>query len=232
MNTGHIVTSFDKELDDIHTLIMRMAGLTESQFAEALDALCRMDAELAQKVRANDAQIDDLERELEQEVVRLIALRQPMADDLRSAISALKIASDLERIGDYAKNIAKRSIAIGQVDRKPSFSPIARLGRLVQAIFKDTMDAFSNRDINRAIDIWHRDEEVDEMYTSLFRELLTYMMEDPGNITACTHMMFIAKNIERIGDHATNIAETVYYLETGEQIEGKRPKGDTTAFEV
>ena len=232
MNTGHIVTSFDRELGEIHTLIMRMAGLAENQFAQALDALSRRDSELGQKVAQNDSQIDDLERELDQEVVRLVALRQPMADDLRATISALKIASDLERIGDYAKNIAKRAVELSKQDDTVSFDAVVRLGKFVRTVFKDTVDAFATRDVDRSVDIWHRDAEVDEMYIALFREILSFMGDDSKNVTTCTHLMFIAKNIERIGDHATNIAEAVYYLETGEQIEGRRPKGNTTAFDV
>ncbi|MEH6629511.1 MAG: phosphate signaling complex protein PhoU [Halopseudomonas aestusnigri] len=228
----HIVSSFDKELRTIHEIIIRMGGMAENQLAEAVDALVQRDSAKAELVRAEDAKIDELEEELESAVVQLIALRQPVANDLRAVISALKISSDLERIGDYAKNIAKRSIAINQMPPQKSVTSIMRMSRLVQEIVKDTLDAFSTSDKDRAIDVWHRDEEVDEMYTSLFRELLTYMMEDPRNISACTHMLFIAKNIERMGDHATNIAETIYYLSTGERLEGKRPKGDRTSFQV
>lgn len=232
MNKGHIVTSFDRELGEIHALIMRMSGLAENQFAQALDALSRRDPELAQRVAKNDSQIDDLERELDQEVVRLVALRQPMADDLRATISALKIASDLERIGDYAKNIAKRTITLSKQDDAVSFDAVVRLGKFVHTVFKETVDAFATRDVDRSVDIWHRDAEVDDMYIALFREILFFMGDDSKNVTTCTHLMFIAKNIERIGDHATNIAEAVYYLETGEQIEGRRPKGNTTAFDL
>ncbi|MCZ4281263.1 phosphate signaling complex protein PhoU [Kiloniella laminariae] len=231
-SNDHIVRSFDKELRTIHEIIIRMGGMAENQLAEAVDALVQRDSAKAEMVRAEDAKIDALEEELEAAVVQLIALRQPVANDLRAVISALKISSDLERIGDYAKNIAKRSIAINQMPPQKSVTSIMRMSRLVQEIVKDTLDAFSHSDKDRAIDVWHRDEEVDEMYTSLFRELLTYMMEDPRNIGACTHMLFIAKNIERMGDHATNIAETIYYLSTGHKLEGKRPKGDRTPFQI
>ncbi|KLN60929.1 PhoU family transcriptional regulator [Kiloniella spongiae] len=228
----HIVSSFDKELRTIHEIIIRMGGMAENQLSDAVDALVQRDSAKAELVRKEDAKIDALEEELEAAVIQLIALRQPVANDLRAVIAAFKISSDLERIGDYAKNIAKRSIAINQMPPQKSVTSIMRMSRLVQEIVKDTLDAFSNSDKDRAIDVWHRDEEVDEMYTSLFRELLTYMMEDPRNIGACTHMLFIAKNIERMGDHATNIAETIYYLATGERLEGKRPKGDRTAFQI
>jgi phosphate transport system protein len=187
---------------------------------------------LARKVIAGDAELDSLEDRIDDAAVRLIALRQPMAIDLREVIAALKISSDLERIGDYAANVAKRSIALNQAPPVPSASAIPRLARLVQNILKDTLDAYGERDAERAIDVWHRDEEVDEMYTGLFRELLTYMMEDVRNITPCTHLLFIAKNIERMGDHATNIAEIIHFLVTGKRLEGGRPKGDTSSFQV
>ena len=164
--------------------------------------------------------------------MRVLALRQPMATDLREVIAALKISSDLERIGDYAANVAKRVVALNQIPPIPTAKAIPRMARLAQNIIKDTLDAYTARDAERAIDVWHRDEEIDEMYTGLFRELLTYMMEDPRNITPSTHLLFIAKNIERIGDHATNVAEIIHYLVTGQRMVGGRPKGDTTSFQV
>ena len=229
---SHIVKSFDEELHDLNEIVIRMGGMAESQLATSIEALIKRDSELASRVVQQDAAIDALEERLDQDSVRVLALRQPMADDLREVVSALKISSDLERIGDYSKNVAKRVIAINQVAPMEPVSAIHRLGRLVQSIIKDTLDAYIARDAERAVDVWHRDAEVDEMYTGLFREILTYMMEDPRNITACTHLLFIAKNIERMGDHATNIAETIHFLVTGRRMEGGRPKGDTSSFAV
>ena len=230
--SSHIVKSFDEELHDLGEIVIRMGGMAESQLATAIEALIKRDSELASGVVQQDAALDALEERLDHDSVRVLALRQPMADDLREVVSALKISSDLERIGDYAKNVAKRVIAINQMAPMEPVSAIHRLGRLVQTIIKDTLDAYIARDADRAIDVWHRDAEVDEMYTGLFREILTYMMEDPRNITACTHLLFIAKNIERMGDHATNIAETIHFLVTGRRMEGGRPKGDTSSFAV
>ena len=232
MNSEHIVKSFDEELQQLNTVVLRMGGVAEAQFAGAVDALVRRDSALAEKVVKGDEAVDQMDLELDEDAIRTLALRQPMANDLREVISALKISSDLERIGDYAKNIAKRTIALNQLAHHEAVRSIPRMAKLVQAIIKDVLDAYANHDANRALDVWHRDEEVDEMYTALFRELLTYMMEDPRNITPCTHLLFIAKNVERIGDHATNIAETTYYLTTGKRIEGGRPKSDTTSFQV
>ncbi|HIC82465.1 MAG TPA: phosphate signaling complex protein PhoU [Kiloniellaceae bacterium] len=232
MNSEHIVKSFDEELQQLNTVVLRMGGVAEAQFAGAVDALVRRDSALAEKVVKGDEAVDQMDLELDEDAIRTLALRQPMANDLREVISALKISSDLERIGDYAKNIAKRTIALNQLAHHEAVRSIPRMAKLVQAIIKDVLDAYANHDSNRALDVWHRDEEVDEMYTALFRELLTYMMEDPRNITPCTHLLFIAKNVERIGDHATNIAETTYYLTTGKRIEGGRPKSDTTSFQV
>jgi len=228
----HIVKSFDEALNDMRALVTRMGGLAEAQIAAGVKALAQRDEDLARKVIAGDAAIDTLEDEIDDAAVRLIALRQPMAIDLREVIAALKISSDIERIADYAANVAKRSIALNQTPPVPSASAIPRLARLVQNILKDTLDAYAERDAERAIDVWHRDEEVDEMYTGLFRELLTYMMEDVRNITPCTHLLFIAKNIERMGDHATNVAENIHFLVTGKRLEGGRPKGDTSSFQV
>ena len=232
MNSEHIVKSFDEELQQLNAVVLRMGGVAEAQLAGSIDALVRRDSALAEKVVEGDEAVDQMDLELDENAVRTLALRQPMANDLREVISALKISSDLERIGDYAKNIAKRTIALNQLAHHEAARSIPRMAKLVQAIIKDVLDAYANHDAGRAMDVWHRDEEVDEMYTALFRELLTYMMEDPRNITPCTHLLFVAKNIERIGDHATNIAETTYYLATGKRIEGGRPKSDTTSFQV
>jgi phosphate transport system protein len=232
MNSEHIVKSFDEELQQLTAVVLRMGGVAEAQLAGAIEALVRRDSDLAQRVVAGDAAIDQMDLELDENAIRTLALRQPMANDLREVISSLKISSDLERIGDYAKNVAKRTLALNQLPPHESARSIPRMAKLVQAIIKDVLDAYANHDPNRALDVWYRDEEVDEMYTALFRELLTYMMEDPRNITPCTHLLFIAKNIERIGDHATNIAETTHYLTTGKRITGGRPKGDMSSFQV
>ncbi len=228
----HIVKSFDESLEALRQTVVRMGGMTESQLARAIQAMQRRDASLAAEVVRDDADVDLLEQEVSNQVIRLLALRQPMANDLREIIAALKIASDLERIGDYAANIAKRCIALTQLPNMRPASAIPRLARLVQEIIKETIDTYISRDPERALDVWRRDEEVDEVYTGLFRELLTYMMEDPRNITPCTHLLFIAKNVERIGDHATNIVEVLHFQVTGKMIVGGRPKGDASPFEV
>jgi phosphate transport system protein len=231
-HSDHIVKSFDEQLTNLSQLIARMGGLAESQLACSMDALVKRDSDLASRVVNADAGLDDLEAEIEHAAVRLLALRQPVASDLREVVAAFKMASDTERIGDYAVNVAKRALALNQLPPLPAMHAVPRMSRLVQAIVKDTFDAYVERDADKAVDVWHRDAEVDEIYTSLFRELLTYMMEDPRSITPGTHLLFIAKNIERIGDHATNIAETIYYLVTGGYIEGGRPKGDTSSYDV
>ena len=232
MGPQHIVRSFDEELEGLRQIVTRMGGLAEAQLATAVEALVRRDTELAEQVVHGDAAIDALEEDLGERAVRLLALRQPMATDLREVIAALKISSDLERIGDYAANVAKRVITLNQIPPIAPAGGVPRMAQLAQNIIKDVLDAYTARDAERAIDVWHRDAEVDEMYTGLFRELLTYMMEDPRNITPSTHLLFIAKNIERIGDHATNVAETIHYLVTGRRMAGGRPKGDQTSFEV
>ncbi len=230
--TEHTVRSFDEQLKHLKHLIVQMGGFAEAGLDNAITALTRRDAALAQATVGSDSRLDELEQEVANLAVRILALRQPMASDLREIVSALKISSDLERMGDYAANVAKRAIAISQLPAVRPAGSIPRMARLVQAIIKDVLDAYVERDAERAVDAWRRDEEVDEMYTSIFRELLTYMMEDPRNISACTHLLFVAKNIERIGDHATNIAEIIHYLVLGRQIDRARPKGDTTSFAV
>jgi phosphate transport system protein len=232
MTTEHIVKSFDEQLKRLNQEIVQMGGLAEAQLNSAIEALVKRDAVLAGQVVQNDARIDALEHEVGDLTVRMLALRQPMAQDLREVVAALKISSDLERIGDYAANVGKRAIALSQTPPVKSAHAIPRMGRLVQEIIKDVLDAYAEHDAEKAISAWQRDEEVDEMYNSLFRELLTYMMEDPRNISPCTHLLFIAKNIERIGDHATNIAETIHFLVHGRPIEAARPKSDTTSFAV
>lgn len=227
MKEEHTVRSYDEELAHLNTLIARMGGLAEAQLEGAINALSRRDSDLASKVIASDAKVDELEHEVHAFTVRLLALRQPVAQDLRAIVGALKISGDLERIADYAANVAKRSLVLNQLPPVKPTAGIPRLGRLVQEIVKDVLDAYVEQDDEKAIKVWKQDEEVDDMYTGLFRELITYMMEDPRNITACIHLMFIAKNIERIGDHATNIAETIHFLVQGTPILAERPKGST-----
>jgi phosphate transport system protein len=230
MVTEHLVKSFGEQLERLNASISEMAGLAESQLQMALDALSRRDTDLAQKVIAGDARVDQLEKDVAHQVVRLLALRQPMAIDLRAIVSALKISSDIERIADYAANLAKRSLVLSQIPPMRSLGGVERLGRLVLALMKDVFDAFAHSDVQKAHSVWLRDEEVDDMYTSLFRELLTYMMEDARNITPCTHLLFMAKNIERMGDHATNIAELIEFKVTGKEMTEARPKGDSANY--
>ena len=224
----HIVKSFDGELKLLTQEIAQMGGLAEAQLSQAIDALARRDSNAALQVIESDKKIDALEQDVSNLTIRLLALRQPMATDLREVVAAIKISSDIERIGDYAKNIAKRALQLNQRQPLRPVSSIPRMGKLAQQIVKDVLDAYVEKDAERAVAAWRSDEEIDEMYTSLFRELLTYMMEDPRNIGPSTHLLFIAKNIERIGDHATNIAETVHFLAKGKSIDEARPKGDTT----
>ncbi|MBK3733954.1 PhoU-like phosphate uptake regulator [Azospirillum brasilense] len=232
MSNEHIVRSFAHELERLSNLITQMGGVAEAQVDAAVKAVARRDVALAAQVMQADQRIDAYERDIDAEAVRLLALRQPLAQDLREIVSALKIASDLERIGDYASNIAKRSLALAQVPVVRPAVAIPRMGRLVESIMKDVLDAYIERDVQRAIAAWERDEELDDLYTSLFREVLTYMMEDPRNITPCTHLLFMAKNLERIGDHATNIAETIHYLVVGTPLRAARPKSDGSSFAV
>jgi phosphate transport system protein len=232
MSSEHIVKSFDEELKQLSQMVAQMGGLAEAQLQAAIEALVARDAEQAARVVQGDVRIDQLERQIGNQTIRMLALRQPMAQDLRQVVAALKISSDIERIGDYAANVAKRAIALTQSPPMRPVGGIARMGRLVQQIIKDTLDAFSENDADKAVAAWKRDQEVDDMYNSLFRELLTYMMEDPRNIGPSTHLMFIAKNIERIGDHATNVAEIIHFLVRGEDITEARPKSDKTSFTV
>jgi phosphate transport system protein len=228
MASEHIIKSYDDELRRLNNTIMQMGGLAEGQLAAAIDAVIKRDSELAARIVADDATVDQLEHEVDGLVVRLLALRQPMARDLREILGALRIASDLERICDYAANVAKRSIVLNQLPAVKPVYTLPRMVKLAQALTKDVLDAYVARDADKAMIVWVRDEELDEMYSSLFRELLTYMMEDPRNITACTHLLFMAKNVERIGDHATNIAETVYFLVNGAPLTLVRPKRDNS----
>ncbi len=224
----HIVKSFEGELEALSTGIAQMGGLAEAQLQASLEAVAHRDSALAEKTVAEDRRIDAMEQDIDLRAVRLLALRQPMAIDLREAVAAIKISTDLERIGDLAKNIAKRVLIIQHDYELPNrlVQGILRMGRIAQSQLKSVLDAYSNRDAQVSLDVWRGDEELDAMYNSVFRELLTYMMEDPRMISACTHLLFIAKNLERTGDHATNVAEAAYYLITGERLMDDRPKGN------
>jgi phosphate transport system protein len=232
MVAEHIIKSYDQELQRLDNSIAEMGGMAESQLAAAIDAVSKRDGDLAASVIEADSKVDELEHEVEAQVVRLLALRQPLARDLRQIVAALKTSTDLERICDYAANVAKRSLVLNQsAPVKPVYA-LPRMGAVCLAMIKDMLDAYIERDADKAYAVWLRDEELDEMYTSLFRELLTYMIEDPRNITSGTHLLFIAKNLERIGDHATNIAETLYFLVNGTTMQRVRPKGDRTSLAV
>jgi phosphate transport system protein len=222
----HIVRAFDQALDHLASDLARMGGLAEAQVNDAISAITRRDTALAQTVIERDAKVDIAQKEVEKRCTSLLALRQPMANDLREVMAAWKISSDLERVGDLAKNIAKRTLVINQSDPIQLTRSIERMGRLAAAHLKQVLDAYSSREVAPALAVWFQDEDVDAHYNSLFRELLTYMMEDPRTIGPCAHLLFVAKNIERIGDHSTNIAETVHYLVTGEEIATQRPKAD------
>ncbi len=225
---AHTVKSFDEDIAQLRAVITRMGGLCETQIAESVDALMSRNSEAAQTIIENDKRLDALEAEAEALAVRIIALRAPLADDLREIVSALKIAGVLERIGDYAKNIAKRSAVIAQSQPVGPAVIIPEMARLVVEIIRDTLDAFVDRDPVKALALLQRDQQVDEYYNSLFRALLTFMMENPHYITPSTHLLFVAKNLERIGDHATSVAEMVYYSVTG-QRPAERPKNDFTS---
>jgi phosphate transport system protein len=226
----HTVRSYEEELALLNNKIAKMGGLAEKVLGQSFDALDRRDPDLAADTIGEDEEIDQLQREIEEQAVVMIARRQPMAYDLRQIMAALRISADLERIGDLGKNIAKRAVAVvTEQQPKQLMMGLKHMGELSLNQLKEVLDAFIERDAERALNVWYKDEEIDAMYNSLFRELLTYMMEDPRNISLCTHLLFGAKNIERVGDHATNIAETVYYLVHGRPITDQRPKGDTTS---
>lgn len=231
MNEQHIAKAFDRDLEAIQAMIIRMGGLVEAAIIDGAEALARRDLELSERVRSGDAVVDEIEEKVNEEVARTIALRAPVAEDLRIVLTVLRLAASLERVGDYAKNIAKRNTVL--VEMRPitgTEATLRRMAREVQGMLRDTLDAFIRRDQALAIEVIQRDHDVDQMYNALFREFLTFMMEDPRNITACMHLHFIAKNIERMGDLVTNMAEQVVYLVTGDRPEHKRPKGDTTSF--
>ncbi len=228
MNT-HIVSAFDEELAELRKLIAQMGGLAEDQFAKSIDALSQSDKRLAEKVIASDDKIDRLEKDLEEHAIKLIAKRQPMAADLRAIIVAIRISSDLERIGDLAKNIAKRTLAVDEPLPRSVNAGMSRMAELAMEQLSDVLDAYARLDVDKAQDVWLKDSRIDALYNSVFRELLTYMMEDARTIGMCTHLLFGAKNIERIGDHTTNIAENIHYLVTGGPPQGERPKEDSTS---
>lgn len=223
----HIVSGFDKDLVTLDSRIARMGGICEQMLANSLTALRSRDPELGEETILADKEINALDREIEDAAIQIIALRQPMAQDLRQVIGALRIASELERIGDLAKNIASRAVTLADEKQpKPIRKSLKRMGKLVSSQLTTVLDAYAQRDASRALDVWQRDEEVDSVYSSMFRELVTYMMEDPRTIGLCAHMLFGARNLERIGDHTTNIAENLFFLMTGEQIEDARSKAD------
>ena len=235
MNTdrGHIASAFDRDLEGILALIMKMGGLVEEQIVSAARSLEDRDEELAEKVRARDKRVDALEEEVNSEAARVIALRAPAARDLRLILSVIKISANLERIGDYSKNIAKRTgILVQMHPMGSSAGAIRRMTKTVNLMLKDALDAYVQNDVDLAMAVRERDVDVDQMYNALFREFVTYMMEEPRNITACMHLHFIAKNIERMGDHVTSIAEQVIYVVTGEMPDEERVKKDRTSIDV
>lgn len=225
--SDHTVRSYDEELIALSRSLSEMGGIAETMFASSVDALVRSDTQLAQRVIATDQRLDILEREIEEKAILTIAKRQPMAVDLRAIITSIRIAADLERIGDLAKNISKRVVAMnGQFIPQKIAGGVTHMSELALERLKTVLDAYMNRNVDTALEVWSNDEEIDTLYNSLFRELLTYMMEDPRNIGFCTHLLFCAKNVERIGDHATNIAETTHYLVTGKTLTIERPRND------
>lgn len=232
-NSEHIVASFDRDLEGIQAQIMRMGGLVEDAISKSTQALDMRDVELAREVRQGDKAIDDLEEMVNDEAARIIAQRQPAATDLRTVLTVFRVSTNLERIGDYAKNIAKRTETI--IDQPPvngTGASLRRMARQVELMLKDVLDAYIQRDADLAADVRARDMDVDQMYSALFREYLTFMMEDPRNITTCMHLHFMAKNIERMGDHVTSIAEQVIYLVTGDLPDEERPKQDRTPHDA
>ncbi len=227
----HTMKAFDADLQELARKVAEMGGLAEKQIADSVAALAKRDVSLAQRVTALDPAIDALQREIEEKAILTIARRQPMAIDLREIVGALRVANDLERIGDLAKNIGKRVVVLDNELRPHKvIRGVEHMTRLVLAQLKQVLDSYAQRDVAKALEVWRSDEEVDAVNNSLFRELLTYMMEDPRNITFCTHLLFCAKNIERMGDHATNIAETVHYIVEGRALADERPKGESFAI--
>ena len=223
----HTLRAYDEDLDAITAELARMGGLAEAEVADSIRAIARRDVALARTVISRDAGLDALEMDIERKAIRLIALRQPVADDLRRTVAAMKISMNLERIGDLAKNIAKRAIVIAEAEPVSRLTgSIERMGELVTTRLKDVLDALTSRAVEQAVTVWRLDHEIDEHYDTIFRELLTYMMGDPRTIAACAHLLFVAKNLERIGDHSTNIAEILHYEITGVELTDERPKSD------
>ena len=232
MAGGHTVAAFDAELAQLHQIIITMGRQVESQFAAAMECITQRDAEMAARIIQGDAEIDRLELELEGLCVRMLALRQPMAKDLRDIVSALKIASNLERMGDFAGSVAKRAVTLSALPAPPPVASLSWMGQTVQSMIRDMVRAYETQDADLAMAIRDRDGEVDSAYTSLFREFLTHMMETPSQITGCTHLLFVAKSIERIGDHATNVAESICFMVRGRLPSEERAKGDLSSFAV
>ncbi len=228
--SDHIVRSYDEDLNSLKTMLAQMGGLVEQQLDDAIDALSRRDTALADRVIQNDEKVDALEHQIEEKAILTIAKRQPVARDLREIMVAIRVSSDLERIGDLAKNTAKRTHAMSEALPRKLMTGVIRMGRLAQEELKNILDAYARTDAVKALDVWRADEDLDALYNSIFRELLTYMMEDPRNISLCTHLLFGAKNMERIGDHATNIAENIHYLVHGKPLAEGRPKRDNTSM--
>ena len=227
----HTARVFDTDLIKLTQLVAQMGGLAQKQVSDSIDALTRRDIGLARQVIAADASVDALQRQIEEKAIATIALRQPMAIDLRALVAMLRIANDLERVGDLAKNIGKRVLAAsGDNSQRTLMRGLKHMAALVVAQLAAVLDAFVDRNPGKALRVWRADKEVDALYVSLFRELITYSMEDPGTISMCIHHLFCAKNIERMGDHATNIAEAVHYMVEGQAIEGERPKGDVSSY--
>ena len=222
----HTVKAFTEELDALRHEVARMGGLAETAVNDSIAAVGRRDTALAQRVIERDAKIDAIQHDVERRAIKLFALRQPLAEDLRVVLTGWRIATELERVGDLAKNIAKRGLILNLAEPLSLTKSIERMGRIAASHLKQVLDAYANRDVPAALNVWYQDEDIDAHYNSLFRELLTYMMEDPRTISSSAHLLFIAKNIERIGDHSTNVAEQVHYLVTGEEIGRDRPKAD------
>lgn len=225
----HITKAYDKDITSLRTQLAEMGGIAEEQLSNANLALIKRDLLLADRVIANDERLDDLERQIEEKAILTIAKRQPMALDLREIIVAIRVSADIERIGDLAKNTAKRAHAISEPLPRRLSAGLTRMGAMAEAQLNQVLDAYAQRDIEKSLAVWRSDEDLDSLYNSIFRELLTYMMEDPRNIGLCTHLLFGAKNLERIGDHTTNIAENIHYLIHGKTISEIRPKNDVTS---
>lgn len=231
MSDHHIVRSFDEELSQLQSAIARMGQLSQTQLAGAIDALLLRDAAIAARVVKDDYEVDELERELDTRAMRVLALRQPMARDLREVLSATRIGIEFERVCDFAANIAKRAIALNMHSPDEWINEIAELGNLALKLITDITTAYKERSADKALAVWAQDEQVDDTYTGIYRRLIDYMKADAQRVAVGTHLLFIAKNIERIGDHATNIAESVYFLITGQNIAGPRPKGDKSSLD-